>query len=147
MPAHPDRSRTPPGFTAIGIFLFFGAIMASVAAAALLAPGTILDRLWSLNPSAHARLAPHGRIIGFLFLPLTTALACAGAGWFRRRQWGWMLTIAIMAIQALGDMINLVTGDYLRGATGLIIVGALLFYLLRPRVRAVFHARAGPATD
>lgn len=42
----------PPGFTAIGIFLFFGAVMASLAATTLLWRGTALNRLWALNPMA-----------------------------------------------------------------------------------------------
>jgi hypothetical protein len=59
-----------PGFTAIGIFLFFGAIMASLAATTFLWRGTALDRLWTLNPTAFKRLAPLGRIVGILFLVL-----------------------------------------------------------------------------
>jgi hypothetical protein len=47
-----------PGFTAIGIFLFFGAIMASLAATTLLWRGTVLDRVWALNPMAYKQLAP-----------------------------------------------------------------------------------------
>jgi hypothetical protein len=38
------------GFTAIGIFLFFGATMASLAAITLLWRGTALDGVWALNP-------------------------------------------------------------------------------------------------
>ena len=129
---------TPPGFTAIGIFLFFGALMAGVASATLLWPGTPLDRIWELNPTAYAQLAPQGRIVGALFLPLSVALACAGIGWFRRRFWGWRLAVAIIGIQVLGDIVNCVRGDLLRGGSGVIIAGALLFYLLRPLVRTVF---------
>src|SRR5712692_8539447 len=46
-----------PGFTAVGIFLFFGAIMASLAATTLLWRGTALDRLWALNPIAYKQCA------------------------------------------------------------------------------------------
>lgn len=45
VPSH----QAPTGFLAIGIFLFFGATMASLAATTLLWPGTALDRLWVLN--------------------------------------------------------------------------------------------------
>jgi hypothetical protein len=54
----------PRGFTAIGVFLFFGAVMASLAATTLLWRGTALDRLWTLNPTAYKQLAPLGRIVG-----------------------------------------------------------------------------------
>src|SRR5450631_368169 len=64
----------PSGFTTIGIFLFFGAVMASLAAATLLWRGTALDRVWVFNPTAYMQLAPLGRAVGILFLLLGVAL-------------------------------------------------------------------------
>ena len=127
-----------PGFAAIGIFLFFGAIMASLAATTLLWRGTALDRLWNLNPTAYKQLAPFGGTVGILFLLLGAALTTAGIGWFRHRLWGWRLAVVIIATQVLGDIVNCVRGDLLRGGTGAVIAGALLLFLLRPRVRAAF---------
>src|ERR1700690_24383 len=128
----------PPGFTAIGIFLFFGAIMASVAATTLLWRGTPLDRVWTLNPAAYKQLAPLGATVGILFLLLGAALGTAGVGWFRRRLWGWGLAVVIIATQILGDVVNCIRGDWLRGGTGVVIAGALLLFLLHPRVRSTF---------
>ena len=128
----------PPGFAAIGVFLFFGGAMAGLAATTLLLPGTPLDHAWTLNPTAYTQLSPLGTKVGILFLLLTVALAASGIGWFRRRLWGWRLAVAIVGTQILGDVVNLVRGDLLRGGTGVIIAGALLLYLLRPRVRAAF---------
>ena len=130
-----------PGFTAIGIFLFFGAIMASLAAFTLLWPGTALDRMWKLNPTVYKQLAPQGCLVGILFLLLGTALAAAGIGWFRRRLWGWRLAIIIIGTQVLGDIVNCVRGDLLRGGTGVVIAGALLLFLLQPKTRAMFAYR------
>ena len=98
-----------PGFTAIGIFLFFGAIMASLAATTLLWRGTALDRLWALNPIAYKQLAPLGGTVGILFLLLGAALTTAGVEWFRRRLWGWRLAVAIIATQVLGDIVNCIS--------------------------------------
>lgn len=112
--------------------------MASLAAATLLWRGTALDRLWALNPTAYKQLAPLGRTVGILFLLLAAALASAGIGWFRCRLWGWRLAVVIIATQVLGDIVNCVRGDLLRGGTGVIIAGALLLFLLRPRTRASF---------
>jgi hypothetical protein len=128
----------PSGFTAIGIFLFFGAVMASLAAATLLWRGTALDRVWVFNPTAYMQLAPLGRAVGILFLLLGVALITAGIGWFRRRLWGWRLAVAIISTQVLGDVVNCVRGDWLRGGTGVIIAGALLLFLWQPRIRASF---------
>jgi hypothetical protein len=129
---------TTPGFTAIGIFLFFGAVMSSLAATTLLWRGTALDRVWALNPTAYKQLASLGGTVGILFLLLGAALTTAGIGWFRRRLWGWRLAVVIITVQVLGDMANCVRGDWLRGGVGIIIAGALLLFLLRPRIRATF---------
>ncbi len=128
----------PVGFAAIGAFLFFGATMATLAATTLLWPGTFLDFAWRLNPDAYAQLAPIGAPVGVLFLLLGLALVAAGVGWFRRRLWGWRLAAGIIAIQVLGDVVNCIRGDWLRGGTGVLIAGALLFFLLRPSVRNAF---------
>jgi ABC-type branched-subunit amino acid transport system permease subunit len=120
------------------MFLCFGAIMASLAATTLLWRGTPLDRLWTFNPTAYKQLAPLGRIVGMLFLVLGAALTTAAIGWFRRRLWGWRLAVVIISTQVLGDVVSFVRGDWLRGGTGVIIAGALLLLLLRPRIRTAF---------
>jgi hypothetical protein len=140
-----DRSGLNPavgskttGFTALGIFFFFGAVMASLAATTLLWRGTAVDRIWDLYPMAYKQLAPLGRAVGILFLLLGAALAATGIGWLRRRLWGWRLAVVIIATQVLGDVINCIRGDFLRGGTGVIIAGALLLILLQSKVRAAF---------
>ncbi len=135
------RSKSTAGITAVGIFLFFGAVMAAFAGTTLIWRGTVLDELWALNMPAYERLAPFGAIAGPSFLLLSAALACAGAGWFKRRLWGWRLATIVILVQALGNLINLLRGDFIRGGIGLAIAGLLLFYLLRPTVRAVFEQR------
>jgi hypothetical protein len=102
--------------------------------------GTALDRIWLLNPFAYQRLAPFGKLVGIPFLVLSALLAFATVGWFKRCLWGWWLTIAIIAMQFLGDAGNLVLGHFLEGATGVLIAGALLFYLLRPSTRSAFSS-------
>jgi len=130
----------PLGFSPIGVFLFFGGVMAGLAATTLLLPGTPLDRAWTLNPTAYKQLSPQGTKVGILFLLLAVVLVVSGIGWFQRRLWGWRLAVAIIATQVIGDCVNVVRGDLLRGGTGVIIAGALLLYLLRPRVRALFSS-------
>ena len=127
-----------PGLAAVGVFLFFGSLMAFLAGTTLVWKGTPLDRIWRLNPLAYQHLAPFARLIGIPFLTLSALLALAAIGWFKRRLWAWRLAVAIIATQVLGDAVNLFLGHFLEGATGVLFAGALLFYLLRPNIRAAF---------
>ena len=77
--------------------------------------------------------------MGPLFFLLSIALGIAAVGWFKQRVWGWRLTVLIISTQVAGDFVNLVRGDLLRGGTGLLIAGALLFYLLRSDIRGTFQ--------
>ncbi len=83
---------------------------------------------------------PFGKEAGIPFLLLSVALAAA-MGWFKRRLWGWRLTVVIIATQVLGDLVNALTVDVVKGLVGLIIAGALLGYLLNGQVRAPFVSR------
>jgi hypothetical protein len=138
--AGPRNVRSSRGLTAIGIFLLFGAIMASLAGTSLLWRGTPLDRIWVLNVRAYNQLTPLGRAIGIPFLLLGVALFAAGVGWFKHRRWGWTLAVGIIAIQITGDLASMVRGEALRGAAGAAIAGALLLFMTRRSVREAFPA-------
>ena len=140
--AGPRTTGSPRGKSAIGIFLLFGAVMASLAGATLLWRGTALDRMWTLNPRAYKELAPLGKVVGIPFLMLGVLLAVACMGWFKRRVWGWRLAVAIIATQVVGDFVNALIGDVVRGLVGFSIAGALLVYLLSARVKAAFSPGA-----
>ncbi len=127
--------------TAIGIFLFFGTVMAFLAGTTLVWRGTFLDRIWALNPRAYDELAPLGKPVGLLFLSLAVSLALAATGWFKRRRWGWQLAVAIIGTQVLGDFVNIFLGRTIQGLVGVTIAGALLFYITRPHARAAFSTK------
>ena len=59
--------KIPRGIRAMGVFLFFGATMASLAGVTLTRPGTSLDGMWALNPTAHEQLATLGKPAGIPF--------------------------------------------------------------------------------
>lgn len=139
------RTKSPKGIVAVGIFLFFGAIMASLAGTTLVWPGTILDRVWAINAPAYRQLAPYGKTVGIPFLLLGATLAVAGTGWFKHRLWGWRLAVAVIATQVLGDLVNVLRGDVVRGGIGFVIAGTLLVYLMRPAVRSCFASPDAPS--
>ena len=139
MKSEDQSTRLPRGLTAFGVFLFWGATMATLAGVNLVWRGTVLDHIWSLNPRAHSQLGPLGYKAGILMLVVAVALAVAGVGWTNRRYWAWSLAVAIIATQIAGDIVNLYLGRVIEGAIGVAAAGALLFYLLSAPVRAAFR--------
>ena len=61
------RGESRRAMTAIGVFLFFGAIMAFLAGATLICQGTLLDHMWTLNAPAYKQLSPLEKQWAFLF--------------------------------------------------------------------------------
>lgn len=99
MPAQTSPFR---GFRLMGVFLYFGAVMATLAGVTLIWRGTFLDDLWILNLCAYHQLSPLGITAGIGFLSLGAILGVAGAGWSRRRFWGWALAAVVIATQVPG---------------------------------------------
>jgi hypothetical protein len=63
-------------------------------------------------------------------------------GLLARRVWAWLLSLAIFAINALGDVVSLlVTRDWFHDLSGILIDALFLYLLLRASVRAFFLAR------
>jgi hypothetical protein len=123
----------------MAVFLVFGATMATLAGITLLFPGSFLDPIWRLNPEAGEQLYQLGREIGIAFLGLGAAMVAAAIGWIKRRFWGWALAVIIIASQVLGDLVNALRGEFLKGAVGVVIAAALLAYLIRPVTRGAFE--------
>src|SRR5260221_3205655 len=80
------RGESRRAMTAIGVFLFFGTIMAFLAGTTLIWQGTFLDQMWAATAGAYKQLAPFGRTVGILFLVLGGALAAAGAGKHQKKN-------------------------------------------------------------
>ena len=129
----------PRGFVPIGVFFVFGATTSAYAALTLLKPGTFLDRLWVLNKRGHAELASLGKGSALLLGVVSVMLCSAAVGWFRRRYWGWLLGVTIIAINMAGDFGQIVFGERWKGAVGVVIAGLLLIYMTRPGVRRYFR--------
>jgi hypothetical protein len=132
-------NKRPPGILLIAIFFAFSSCVVLSVGAALLSPGTGLERVWSIYPPRRAMLMPYRALLGPLFLGLSVIMAIASAGNFLNRRWGWWLAIGIFGANGVGDVVQLLMGRFLEGGIGVAVAGAILFYLTRPRVR---HASA-----
>jgi hypothetical protein len=129
----------PIGFYLTGIFLSLAALLLLVAGITLVWPGTPLDAIWVVNKKSHVELTAYALWIGILFLTLSQVFVLTARGWFKQRKWGWLCTIAIFAANITGDAVRLVNGDFVGGLTGIVIVGLIILYLTRPRIKGLFR--------
>jgi hypothetical protein len=130
------RPKTVP---IVAAFLFFATAIAVVAGVSLLFPNPLMDRLWTLNKPGEATFRSLGRVTGLPLLLIGAATCAAGVGLVQRKNWAWWLAVVLFAISGIGDAVSvMVTGDWLRSGSGIVICGVFLYSLSRSRVRAYF---------
>jgi hypothetical protein len=132
----------PPGLAPLSAFFAFGALMSATSALALACPGSWAEPLWRLNPEARDAFTRMGSWAVVLMAAVTAACAASAAGLWRGRRWGHRLALGVLGVNLLGDGLNaVVRGDY-RTLIGLPIGGAMMAYLLSPRIRDRFRPLA-----
>jgi hypothetical protein len=129
----------PTGITALSIFFLFGTAASFVSFVSLLFPGSFLEPLWRLNPRAREGFASMGAWAIVLMCAVSIACALAATGLWRGARWGYWLAIALLTINLIGDIINVVTGTEPRAVVGVPIVIAILAFLTSKRVRGFFR--------
>jgi hypothetical protein len=124
--------------TVLGSFCLFAAAMAGLAAETLFDPGGPLDPVWRIKPAAHAQLLAMGPWVGLAFSALSVAAVVIAAGVFQRRRWGWNAAVVGIVLNAVGDAARGLSGAWLEGLLGVSVTAAIIWWLTRPRVRALF---------
>lgn len=120
--------RRHPWFAA---FFAFGAIMCGLTIVLLLFPGTALDPVWRLNPSARLAFQSLGNWSIALMVTVGTLCGVAASGLWRGLGWAVRLAIAILSLNMIGDTINaLVRHDY-RALIGIPVGAAMICYLVQ----------------
>ena len=131
--------RRPVGLTILAAFFAFGSLMALLASLGLLLPGGVLEPMWRLNPQAQVSLTALHSWGVVLMLTVGIACALAAIGLWTRAMWGHHLAVGILAVNLVGDGLNVIVRGDLRALIGLPIGGAIILYLLRSRVREQFQ--------
>ena len=136
-PLH-DQFTSSKLIAGLGILWIFAALMAALAGLSLIWRGSALERIWTLNKPAYATFSPLANVVGPLFLMFSALMVFTSIGWLRRKLWSWRLATAVLGTQIVGDFVNVVRRDFLRGCAGIVIAGALLLLLLRRDLRRQF---------
>ena len=134
--------RRPVGLTILAAFFAFGSLMALLASLGLLLPGGVLEPMWRLNPQAQVSLTALHSWGVVLMLTVGIACALAAIGLWTRAMWGHHLAVGILAVNLVGDGLNVIVRGDLRALIGLPIGGAIIVYLLRSRLREQFQVRS-----
>ena len=137
-----ESEKHPIGITALSIFFLFGAAASFIAFVSLLFPGSFLEPIWRLNPRAREGFASIGVWAVVLMCAVSVACASASRGLWRGARWGYWLAVALLCINLLGDIANVVLGIEPRAAVGIPIALAILAFLMSRRVRRFFARSA-----
>ena len=128
-----------PGLNALAAFFTFGALASGTSCVTLLFSGTPLDAVWRLNPRGHDALHSLGAWGVGLMAAVCVACALAARGIWIRAPWGYRLALTIVVVNVVADTLNAVALGDRRTLIGIPIGGALIGYLLSPRVRTAFR--------
>jgi len=120
-------------------FFAFGATMCLLTIVLLVFPGTKLDSLWNLNPDTRVAFQSLGSWSVLLMSAVGTGCALTAIGLWYGKLWGIRLALAILFINMIGDLVNVVTRHDYRSLIGVPIAGAMMFYLARFRTRRKTH--------
>ena len=112
--------------------------MAGTTCLALLFPSSEWEVMWRLNPEALPAFQAMGSWAILLMFSVATACAMAATGLWIRARWGHRLAIAILLVNMVGDIGNVIVRDDLRTLIGIPIAAAMIGYLLTARVRKEF---------
>ena len=126
----------PRAVRVVSIFLFVATGIAFILGASLLLPNPLIVRLWELNKPAEAAFRALGRVSGVPLLFLGIGTFAAGRGLLEGKKWAWWFAVVVFFINGIGDIVSfIVTGDWIRSASGVAISAAFLIVLGRKPVR------------
>ena len=137
----------PIGITALSLFFLFGAGASFVSFISLLFPGSFLEPIWRLNPRARAGLGGMGVWAVILMGSVWLACALAAVGVWRGARWGYWLAVSLVAINLLGDILNVFLGTEPRAEIGIPIALVILAFLMSRLVRRFFLSEGDGTTS
>ena len=106
-----STDRRPTAVVIIALVQLIGTMIATIGGISLLLPGTFLNILWTLNPTAYRTFAGLGPVAAALLLGLGVLTFTAELGLFWRQRWSWWLTLFLLLVVGIVNVSRLVTGD------------------------------------
>ena len=151
------NTERPAGITVIAILIIIGGIFLLIGATSLLGLGALLsttseDIIQSNGISSEeTQLASLGTIpivLGVVMLILGIVYLIVSYGLLKGKAWAWIITIIVTIIGLIIQIISAIivgsiTSSVLYGLAshivGIIISGAIIYYMFRPHVKAFYR--------
>ncbi len=139
----PQRPERPLGVTILAVLSILGGILflllgilASVLGAAF--AGTMMTGMKGLPLFIFAA-------VGVVFIILGLIELVVGWGLWKGASWAWWVTVILNGLGVILALVSLAGGN-VGGIVTLIIDAVILYYFLKPHVKAFFGVTAGPTT-
>jgi len=151
------KPKRPTGVTILAVLAILGALGGLISGAALIGLGLLLGTLATnaaianaIATSGYPGLASLGVgtlsallvALGAVILILGILYLAVGIGFFSGKGWAWTLGIIVSVLGIVVDVVQIGFGGY-SSIVGLIIGLLIIYYLMRPHVKAFFGK--GPA--
>ncbi len=157
MTAMQPKPKRPTGVTILGVLAILGALGGLLSGVALIGLGLLLGTLVTdaaianaIATSGYPGLSSLGvgtisallLALGGVVLILGILYLAVGIGFFSGKGWAWTLGIIVSVVGIILDVVQIGFGGY-SSIVGLIIGFLIIYYLMRPHVKAFFGK--GPA--
>jgi uncharacterized membrane protein (DUF2068 family) len=149
------RMNRPTGVSVIAVLCFIGAVFCLIGGIGLIAGGGFLATMLSQqaeSAGAASILAGLGTVVGVLILVFGAVYVLVGWGLWMLKEWARIVSIVLSAIAAVFQLPGLLTallhfriGSFIWIALWTGVYAAIIWYLLKPAVKAVFQRSAGAA--
>lgn len=130
------QERRPTGVTILAVLAGLVAVLALIGAATALLGGAAVG--------AEAGVAG-GLVMALGVFLLIYALFAAAVAWglFRGARWAWYAALVLAGLGIVNGLLSLMGGDFLGAILAFVLNGAVIWYLLKPDVKAFFGVRGG----
>jgi len=147
----------PAGVIVIAILYFIGAAFCLLGGITFIAGGGFLATMMSQQGQAGGSglatlMAGLGAVMGVVFLAFGVIDIFVALGLLKLKNWARIVAIVFSAIGAcfqvlgiLGSLSHFNPGSFIFGLIFLAIYGWIIWYLLKPEVKAAFHGAARAA--
>lgn len=132
-------TQRPTGVTILAVLCVIGGLLALIFGSLFTFMGpTIAAQAAAADEAAAMATGPmmmgfgvFGLIMGLLYL-------ITAYGLFGLKPWAWMVAVVVQVLALVSHLAGFFQGQVAGAVVGLLIAGGILFYLMRPHVKAAF---------